>query len=131
MSYAVTQKQQHIHLPWTAIITLGLAVLVAVAVLIFAGQQGTQTVTVPAEVAPVAVALDAAAVPVPESPALRHRLALEVATRVPQSEQFAYPRNHVAGTTLAPLGAGIVTGSAALQAAPNDPHPYNHFQSEP
>ncbi len=130
MSYAATQSRHHVHLPWTAIITLGIATLVAIAVLVAVNQPVTQTATTPAAIAP-AVLADAAAVPAPESPALRRQLAQEVATRVPQEQQFAYPRNHVAGVTLAPLSAPVVAGPMAAQAAPNDPHPLNHFPVAP
>jgi len=130
MSYAATQKQHHIRVPWTAIITLAVVVATGT-VLIALNQPGTQTATAPAEVAPFSIAVDAAAVPVPENPALRRQLAEEVAAQVPQAEQFAYPRNHVAGTTLAPHGTPVMGGHAAVQATPNDPHPFNHFPSEP
>ena len=130
MSYAATQSQHHVHLPWTAIITLGIATLVAIAVLVVVNQPATESVTTPAAVVP-AVAADAAAVPAPESPALRRQLAQEVATRVPQEQQFAYPRNHVAGVTLAPLTEPVVAAHLASEAAPNDPHPLNHFPVAP
>jgi hypothetical protein len=131
MSYAVTQKHHHIHVPWTAVITVGVAIAVAAAVLILVNQQSTQTATVPMEITPVAVSVEAAAVATPESPALRRQLAEEVATQVPQELQFAYPRNHVPGVTLAPLGTMVGAGQLAIQVAPNDPHPLNHFPSEP
>ena len=131
MSYAATQKQQHIHVPWTAVITLGVAVIAVVAVLSLVNEPVTSTVTSTVEVAPAVAVAGAAAVPAPESPALRRQLAEEVATQVPQEAQFAYPRNHVAGTTLAPLVAGSWSGGPAIQAAPNDPHPLNHFPAEP
>jgi len=131
MSYTATHSHHHVHVPWTTVIAVAVAVAVAAAVLILVNQPGTQTATAPVEVAPVAIAIEAAAVPVPENLALRRQLAEEVAIPVSAAEPFAYPRNHVAGTTLAPLGAGVLTGRVAAQAAPNDPHPRNHFPSSP
>jgi hypothetical protein len=131
MSYAATQKQQHhIHIPWPTVVAVALAVAVAAAVLVLVNQPTTQTQSGSVAVAP-AVAAQAAAVPLPESPALRQRLAAEVATQVGQSEQFAYPRNHVIGATLEPAGAALAAGHLAGQAAPNDPYPLNHFPTAP
>lgn len=131
MSYAATQKQHHIHVPWMTVIVVAVAVAVAAAILILVNQPGTQTATAPVEVAPATVAVEAAAVPAPENLAFRRHLAQEVATRVAQEDQFAYPRNHVIGTALAPMSAVVLSGHLAGQAAPNDPHPLNHFPSEP
>lgn len=131
MSYTATHTHHHIHVPWTTIAIVAVAIAVATAVLILVNQPGTQTATEPVEVAPVAVSVGAAAVPAPESPALRRQLAEEVATPMLELGAFAYPRNHVIGTTLSPLGAGVVTGRVSSQAAPNDPHPFNHFPGEP
>jgi hypothetical protein len=130
MSYAATQKQHHIHVPWMPVIAVAVAVAVAAAVLILVNQPGTQSAGTRAETAPVS-AVAAVAVPAPETPAYRRHLAQEVTTRVAQEDQFAYPRNHVIGTTLDSSGAAVVGGHLAVQAAPNDPHPLNHFPSEP
>jgi hypothetical protein len=130
MSYAATQKQHHIHVPWMPVIAVAVAVAVAAAVLILVNQPGTQTSGTRVETAPATVAA-VAAVPVPETLAFRRHLAQQVATRVAQEDQFAYPRNHVIGTTLAASGAAVLGGHLAMQAAPNDPHPLNHFPSQP
>lgn len=130
MSYAATHGQHHIHVPWMTLAAIVLAVAAAAAVIIFVERPDTRTTAGPAEVAP-AVAVEAAAVPAPESPALRRLLAEEVATPLVQTERFAYPRNHVIGTTLALGSMAVVPGRAAALAAPNDPHPQNHFASEP
>jgi len=129
MSYTATHTHRHIHVPWMTVIAVAIAVAVAAAVLILVNQPGTQTTTT--SVAPAAISIEAAAVPVPESPALRRQLAEEVASPVTAAEPFAYPRNHVAGTTLAPFSTAVLTGRVATQAAPNDPHPFNHFPGEP
>ena len=132
MSYAATHRHHHIHVPWMTIIAVAVAIAVAATVLILVNQPATETVTGPAEVAPIAVSVDAAAVPAPESPALRRHLAAELDARVAQSEQFTYPRNHVIGATLDAAGTPVTAGGGlAIEAAPNDPHPFNHFPGEP
>lgn len=131
MSYTATHTGHHLHVPWMTIVAVAVTVAVAAAVLILVNQPGTQTATTATEVAPAVAVEGAAAVPIPESPALRRQLAEEVATPVTAAEPFAYPRNHVAGTTLAPLSATGVTGRTMGQAALNDPHPFNHFPSQP
>lgn len=131
MSYAATHRQHHIHVPWMTLVAVAVAVAAVAAVLVLVNRPDTRTAAGPAEIAP-AVAVGAAAVPAPESPALRRLLAEEVATPLVQTKGSAYPRNHVIGTTLAPLGAtAAVPGRTAALAAPNDPHPLNHFPSEP
>jgi hypothetical protein len=134
MSYAATHKQHHVHIPWMPIIAVAVAVAAAAAVLILVNQPSTQTTTAQSEVAPLAVSADAAAVPAPESPALRRQIATELNTRVAQSEQFSYPRNHVVGATagtFAGVSPVVAGGHLASQVAPNDPHPFNHFPGQP
>lgn len=133
MSYAATQKHHHVHIPWMPIIAVAVAVAVAAAVLILVNQPTSQTSTGQTAVAPLTVNADAAAVPVPESPALRRQIATDLSARVAQSEQFSYPRNHVVGATAGTFAgvAPAVTSDFASQVAPNDPHPFNHFPSEP
>ena len=129
MSYAATQKQHHIHVPWMTVVAVGLAVVAAAAVLILvnrpddpdrdrAGPGRAQ--------ATVAVA----AVPSPR-PWPSASISPGGRDAVSQAEQFAYPRNHVIGATLAPMSAAVLVGSREPQAAPNDPHPLNHFPAEP
>ena len=130
MSIAVTHQRQRIHVPWMPIIAVAIAVAVAAAVLVLVNQPTTSPVS-ESTVAVPAVAVEAAAVALPESPALRHRLAQEVATAVPQ-EQFTYPRNHVMGATLSPSTAMAAAGGRlGAPAAPSDPFPRNHFPSAP
>ena len=135
MSYTATHRHHHIHVPWMTVIAVAVAVAVAAAVLILVNQPATQTATTPqpaSEAVPAAMSADAAVVPAPESPALRRQLATELSTRVAQEEQFAYPRNHVIGTSLGAAGSATLgTGGLAIEVAPNDPHPLNHFPSEP
>jgi hypothetical protein len=131
MSYAATQNRHHTHVPWMTVIAVAVAVAVAAAVLILVNRPVTQTATEQIQVAPAAVVAGAAVVPAPESPALRRQLAEEVAAPVAQTEAFAYPRNHVIGATLDAQSALVLRPGQAVQAAPNDPHPYNHFPSEP
>ena len=66
-----------------------------------------------------------------ESPALRHQLAQEIAVTVPQSEQFAYPLNHVVGVTLSPSTVTATGGQPGAQRLAGDPYPHNHFPSAP
>ncbi len=133
MSYAATHRHHHIHVPWMTVVAVAVAVAVAAGVLVLVNQPGTQSTPMPApEAIPAAISADAAAVPVPESPALRRQLATELSTRVAQEEQFAYPRNHVIGATLDGAAAGAIpAGGLAIEVAPNDPHPFNHFPGEP
>ena len=132
MSYAATHKHHRVHVPWTTVIALAVAVVACATVLVLVNQPATQTSTGQAEVAPVAVTFDAAAVPLPENQAARRHLAAKVQAQAVQTEQFTYPRNHVMGAT-----AGTFAASAsapprlAAETAPNDPHPFNHFPGEP
>jgi hypothetical protein len=128
MSQIAVTHHRHLHIPWLTIIAVAVAVAAAATVLVLVNQPATTSVE-SAQVVPVPAA-EAAAVPLPESPALRHRLAAELAA-VAQSEPFAYPRNHVIGVTLSPATNGVVGAHLATGVAPNDPHPFNHFPGEP
>lgn len=149
MSYAATQRHHHhIHVPWQTIAVVAVAVAVATAVLVLVNLPATTVIgntkgaahhagrvhqVVPTtSVAVVPVSAEAAVVAMPETPALRHRLAAELSARVAPNEQLSYPRNHVvgaaAGTFAAPAAA---LRHFASGTSPNDPHPMNHFPGEP
>ena len=130
MSIAATQPRHHVHVPWMPVIVVLVAASVAAGVLVLVNQPTTSTVGESTIAIPVA-AVGAAAVALPESPALRHQLAQEVATTVPQSEQFAYPLNHVVGVTLSPSTVIATGGQMGAQRLTSDPYWHNHFPSAP
>ncbi len=132
MSSTAIHRRQPVHVPWMTTFAVAVAVAVCAALLILANRPATQTPTGQAEVAPAAVAVDTAAVPLPENPAARRHLIAQVKARAAQTEQSTYPRNHVIAAT-----AGTFTAPApalrryAADIPPKDPHPFNHFPSEP
>jgi hypothetical protein len=128
MSIAATHQRHHIHVPWVSVIAVAVAVAAAAGVLALVNQPTPATIGESTVAAPAV----AAAVALPESPALRHQLADELATSGAQEEQFAYPRNHVVGVTLSQSGS-VAAGGDRLEvpAAPNDPFPRNHFPGTP
>ena len=118
MSIAVSHPRHHVHVPWMPIIAVLVAAVVAAGVLVLVNQPTTSTVGESTIAIPVA-AVGAAAVALPETPALRHQLAEGLAARVPQEQQFAYPRNHVQGATLSAVStAGLSGVQLGAQAAP-------------
>lgn len=149
MSYAVTHRQHHhIHVPWQTIAVIAVAVAVATAVLVLVNLPATTVIgntkgaahhsgrvhqVVPTtSVAVVPVSAEAAVVALPETPALRHRLAATISARVAQNEQSAYQRNHVVGATAGTFAApAAALWDSAAVTAPDDPHPFNHFPGAP
>ena len=121
----------HMHVPWTAVVVAALAIAAVAAVaLILAYQPSTTTTTT--QVVPATAG--AAAVPMPETLALR-RAILEAATvEVPAVEPLAYTRNHVKGATLVAESGYVTQPDAPLYLpgeVPADAHPLNHFAGQP
>lgn len=133
MNTTATQRP-HLTFPRAWMTVALVAVAVALIALVLVDRPVTQTSRPVAVVAP-ASAVDAVAVPLPESQAFRRQLAAELATTTTQAGQFTFPRNHVVGVTLdaAPSGvtAAIAGGHRIPMMAPNDPYPFNHFAGSP
>jgi hypothetical protein len=149
MSYAATHRHHHhIHVPWQTIAVVAVAVAAATAVLVLVNLPATTVIgntkgaahhagrvhqVVPTtSVAVMPVSAQAAVVALPETPALRHRLAADLSARAAQEQQYAYPRNHVMGATAGTFAApAVALRHFAAKTAPSDPHPLNHFPGEP
>ena len=131
MSVAITHRP-HIHLPWMPIIALGVAAVIATTVLVLINQPST-TSTSETQTGSVA-AVGAAAVPMPESPALRRTVMEAAPAEASAPEALAYLRSRVPGVTL-----GVTTEYVAQPPAPDympgevltDAHPMNHFAGVP
>lgn len=116
--------RQHIHVPLTPIIAVLATAVVAAAVLVLINQPTTTSTSTKTQ---------AAAVPMPESPALRQQVAAGTVQVGTGSEPFAYPLNHVQGTTMYPASSYELAPPAPtyLPGGVADPHPLNHFAGQP
>ncbi len=109
--------RHHVQIPSATIVAVLVAVVAAAGVLVLINRPDSTPIGgQSAVVAPASVGA-AAAVALPESPALRHQLAAGLVTTVPQQQPLAYSRNHVEGATLAPASVG----AAAAVALPESP----------
>lgn len=131
MSTTIAHRQ-HVHVPLTPIIAVLATAVVAAAVLVLINQPTTTSTSTETQ-AGVATAAQAAVVPMPESPALRQQVAAGTAQVGNGSEPFAYPLNHVQGTTMDPASSYELAPPAPtyLPDGVADPRPLNHFAGQP
>lgn len=132
MSQSIAHRQRtRVHVPPAPILAVLVTAIVAAAVLLLVNQP-TITNTPTETQAGVAAASQAAAVPRPESPALRRQIAAGTVAVGTASAPFAYPLNHIQGTTLSPASSYELAPPAPkyLPGGVADPHPLNHFAGQ-
>jgi len=127
MSTTIAHRH-HVHVPLAPILAVIVTALIAAAVIMVINQPTSTTTQTKAVSAPLA---RSAAVPLPETLAVRHQ-ALEAVVPAGAAEVFAYPRNHVQGVT---LDAGQVSTEPSVPPVSGrttrDRYLHSHFPGKP
>ena len=129
---AITVTHRHVHVPWTPIIAALVTAAIAVVVIVALNYEPVSTTTQTEIGAPST--FRAAAVPKPETPALRRLISEGAYPAAPSAPPFTSPRHFIEGTVL----GGTDWVSPPMPDYPHspygsasDPYPFNHFPGKP